>query len=328
MSATTHFFYLNPSSPARARLLEVENYFLAGNLNEALAAAQQAWREHPAEPDVFRVLAYIHMARGEYSPAAQAAYQAVKIDSENPASYAILAQVYVTFNMLQLATETLNVALQRYPEDASLLVLAADTKFRRGQVGEAADMAERALQHNPHDAYAQALLGTHRLQKKRYYDAELLLSGAVAAYPQRWDYLRDYGIALLHHGKPAEAREALTRSFQINQADPLTQRNLYLALRLVDADASWYPKLVVFFFQHSGLGAALLILGAISFCIGVGWLVVLWRVLQSDLFSLVWAFLLCLGGIALLIFTQEGTLLSGRQGKRLINYLERRLPPA
>ena len=25
---------------------------------------QQAWREHPQEPDVFRVLAYLHMARG------------------------------------------------------------------------------------------------------------------------------------------------------------------------------------------------------------------------------------------------------------------------
>ncbi|MHB9022790.1 MAG: tetratricopeptide repeat protein [Armatimonadota bacterium] len=328
MSATTHFFYLNPNCPARARLLEAESYFLAGNLNEALAAAQQAWREHPTEPDVFRVLAYIHMARGEYPPAAQAAYQAVKIDSDNPASYAILTQVYVTFNMLQLAGETLDIALQRYPEDASLLVLAADTKFRRGKTGEAAEMAERALQQNPNDAYAQALLGTHRLRKKRYSDAELLLSGAVAAYPQRWDYWRDYGIALLHHGKPAEARDALTRSFHFNQADPLTQRSLYLALRLASAGPAWYPRLVFFCYRYNGLGAILLILGAIAFFIGVGWLAVLLRNWNNDMTNLLWANLLFFGGLALIILTFEGTLLSGRQGKGLINYLTRRIAQA
>ncbi len=129
-TSTSHFFHISPLCTAHGRLEEAEQYFLMGNLDEALAAAQQAWREHPKEPDVFRVLAYLHMSRGEYPPAKQAARVAVQYDDKNPASYATLGQVYLTFNVRKMAEQTLMVGQQHFPDDAALLVLSADLNFR------------------------------------------------------------------------------------------------------------------------------------------------------------------------------------------------------
>lgn len=233
MTATgKRFFHLSLTSPALGLLEEAEHYFLAGNLNEALAAAQQAWREHPGEPDVFRVLAYIHMARGEYPPAAQAAYQSVLLESANPASYATLAQVYITFNMLGNAEETLRAAQQQFPDDPALLVLRADVAFRLRRDDSGEHLAMQALHLNAGDGYAKALLGAYRLRQKRYPGAESLLREAVEVYPQRWDYLRDYGIALLHQQQYVKAREALTASFRLNSADNSTMQHLVYAQRL------------------------------------------------------------------------------------------------
>ena len=113
-TSSNRFFQLMPTGPARVRLEEAEAFFLSGNLNEGLAAAQQAWREFPREPDVFRVLAYLHMARGEYPPASTAAYQSVLLEGDNPASHAILTQVYLTFNMLTDAEKALDLARRRF----------------------------------------------------------------------------------------------------------------------------------------------------------------------------------------------------------------------
>jgi len=324
MATTSHrYFHLNPLSLATSRLEEAEYYFLAGNLNEALAAAQQAWREHPREADVFRVLAYIHMARGEYPPAAQAAYQAVKLDADNPASYASLGQVYVTFNMLPLALETLDVALKRYPDDPSLLVLHADVLFRRGRQNEAVPLATRALEHNPHDGYAKALLGTYRLRRREYAAASMLLADAVAAYPQRWDYLRDYGIALLHAGDHHTAREILTRAFRLNPAEPTIGQHLFLALRLTGGGSPAYWRMARTFYRRSTLGVLLLILAAGSILAGVIWGVVLaytWREQYGDA---AYAGMLFLGGLAIIILVQAGVFLHSRKGNRFDAYLRR-----
>lgn len=318
------FFHLSVTSPAFSRLQEAEEFFLSGNLNEGLAAAQQAWREHPRESDVFRVLAYIHMAREEYHPAAQAAYQAVVLDGDNPASYATLAQVYITFNMLKNLEETLTVARDRFPDDVALMTLAADAYFRRRQDREGVDLASRALQDNPNDGYTSALLGVYRLRKRQYAAAAKLLKDAVAAYPQRWDYLRDYGIALLHTGNYTTACEHLLRSIQLNKLDHKAKRHLFFALKLEKTDTPFYWPVALFFFDYSGLAWTLYIAGLISALVGLLWMFV---VLQSHYYepSLTAPGLLTFVGGILIVLTQTAVIVSRRKGKRFNAQLHRLL---
>jgi tetratricopeptide (TPR) repeat protein len=322
-TASYHFFHLAPTCAARARLEEAEGFFLAGNLNEALAAARQAWREHSNEPDVFRILAYLHMTLGEYPPAAQAAYQGVVLDGDNPASFATLAQVYLTFNMLSLAEETLNTALPRFPNDPTLLTLSADVRFRRGQEGRAVEQVTLALQQNPQDGYAKALLGAHHLRHKHYTAAQKLLADAVEAYPQRWDYLRDYGISLVHTDQFELAQRMLAQSFRLNPMDQRAKQYLFLAFRMGKSHASPYWSTAFFFFRNSGWGWFLNIVGLLAAAVGAIWGMVLSFNWQNDVADVFWPGGLFLGGLILIIMTQAGITLHYRRGRRFDAFLSR-----
>jgi tetratricopeptide (TPR) repeat protein len=324
--SSVHFFHLSPTGAARARLEEAERFFLEGNLNEALAAAQQAWREHPEEADVFRVLAYIHMTRGEYPPAAQAAYKAVTLDGESPASYATLAQVYLTFNMLTLAEETLAAALPKFPSDPTLLTLSADVRFRRGRESTAVEQVTLALRQNPNDGYAKALLGSHHLRRKHYTAAQKLLADAVTSYAQRWDYLRDYGITLVHTRDYGHATQMLARAFRLNPADALTKQYLYLTLRLGKSAGAWNWETTFFFYRNAGWGWLLYILGIIACTVGIIWgLVVMTGSDHDTLEAWYWPVGLFLFGAAAVIITHTGITLHHRRGRRFDAFLAREI---
>lgn len=322
--ATVHFFRVPATCAARARLEEAEQYYLAGNLNEALAAAQQAWREQPREPDVFRVLAYLHMARGEYAPAAQAAYQAVTLDGEHALSYALLAQVYLTFNMHAKADETLTLAKQHFPDDPSLLTLLADLRFRQRRDREGEEVAIRALAANPEDGYTKALLAASHLRHRRFDAAARLFADAVTQYPQRWDYQRDLGAALLRTGAYDRARTALLEARRLNPDEHTIARLLYWALTL-SPHATGFGKLAFFFFTHPGLGWLLNLCGLIAGIVGAVVLIMLIATRTMDpTVTLQWGIPLFGGGLALVIGTQSGVMLHSISVRKL-EYLLRRL---
>jgi len=322
MTLTTgQFFTLLPTGAARARLQEAEGYFLAGNLNEALAAAQQAWREHPQEPDVFRVLAYLHMARGEFQPAVMAARQSVVLQNDNPLSFAILAQVYLTFGVQKMARDVLTQAQERFPGDLTFTALLADLCMRSRQFRQGVELAQRVLAGNPNDGYMKALLGQHFRAQRRYADALPHLRDAVALYPQRADYLRDLGIALLHLKQPDEAARCLARSMMLNQHDALTKHYLFYAIRTEQA-ASWYWHASWYFFEHGVLGWIIFLLGCLAVPIGGIWLLVIslnadtpWQALSVPLSIL-------LVGLLSLVLTSSGISMHMRKGDRFTLYLQ------
>jgi tetratricopeptide (TPR) repeat protein len=319
--STQQFFSLSPTGTALSRLREAEGYFLAGNLNEALAAAQQAWREHSQEPDVFRVLAYLHMARGEFPPAVQAARQAVVLESGNPLSYAILAQVYLTFGVQKMARDVLTQAQERFPGDLTFTALLADLCLRSRQFRQGVELAQRVLAGNPRDGYMKALLGQHFRTRKQYKEAALYLHDAVEVYPQRADYLRDLGISLLHLRRPDQAARCLAHSMALNPHDSTTRHYLFYAIRTEQA-GSWYWHASWFFFEHGFLGWVLFLLGCCALPAGGVWLLVEalnenaeWQALSTPLSIL-------LVGALLLVLTASGISMPARRGDRFTLYLQ------
>lgn len=322
----SQFFHIAPACSAHARLGEAEHYFLQGNLDEALAAAQQAWREHPLEPEVFRVLAYLHMSRNEYPPAEQAARRAMQLDSENAASAATLAQVYLTFNVQQLARQTLTAAQQQFPDDAALLALSADLNFRLHLDTEGEAQALRALQYNPQDGYARALLGAHYMRRQRYARAAEFLAGAVEAYPLRWDYLRDLGVALLHERHYREAGTLLIRAWQLHpQEAPLSQYLCY-ALHLDDSPASLFWQNSFFFYRHRSLGVLLHVFGYLAGFSGFLWLLAQMTTHAYD--ALRWSMLCLCAGLVSLYISFPGIRMHERKGPFFERTLHRAMEKA
>ena len=310
--AGAQFFHISATCAARGRLEEAERYYLAGNLNEALAAAQQAWREHPQEPEVFRTLAYLHLARGEFAPAEQAAQQALKIDGDSPTSAASLVQVYLAFNWLKPAERTLAAARAQFPEELALMALEADLRFRLRQDREASELAIAVLRKNSRDGYVNALLGGYYARTRNYATAVQMFRVAVEVYPQRWDYLRDFGVVLLRTGEPAEARAVLAQAFRLNQADDTLNQQVYLAHQLSTGPHQAYWTTALFFYDHPALGWLLHLLG---------WSAMLVGMVSEYGASIVghpslWSLELCVGGIACLVLTQAGLALRKRRGAR------------
>jgi|GEM_PF-2479322 len=315
------FFTISPTGTAASRLREAEGYFLSGNLNEALAAAQQAWREHPQEPDVFRILAYLHMARGEFPPAVQAARQAVVVESGNPLSFAILAQVYLTFGVQKMARDVLTQAQERFPGDLTFTALLADLCMRSRQFRQGIELARQVLAGNPHDGYMKALLGQHFRTRKRYREAAPYLRDAVDTYPQRADYLRDLGVSLLHLRQSDEAARHLARSMALNPHDHITRHYLFYAIR-TEQVGSWYWYASWFFYEHGFFGWVFFLLGCCALPTGGIWLLVAaigeyaeWQALSIPLSIL-------LVGVMLVVLTASGISMPARRGERFAVYLQ------
>ena len=321
---TPRFFMLSPTGAAHQRLREAEQYFLLGNLNESLAAAQQAWREHHQEPDVYRVLAYLHMARGEFPPAVQAARQAMVIDGDNPMSYAMLAQVYLTFDIYKLAREVLTQARERFPADHSFTALLADLCFRQQQFTQGVELAEQVLERNPHDGYMKALLGQHSRKRKRYAVAARYLVDAVAMYPQRADYRRDLGVALSHLGRHAEGGRHLAESMALNPNDTVTKHYLFYALQNWQVP-SWYWLTSRFFYEHRGLGLLCQLLGWAAILTGAVWLPINLATQQHDLTQVSLPAGILVIGLALAVLSASGLGMAARRGVRFDAYLHKRL---
>ncbi len=320
---------MSPACTARDRLEEAEQYYLRGNLNEALAAAQQAWREQPREPDVFRVLAYLHMARGEYTPAEQAARQALALDPDGVLSFATLAQVFLAFGMYRSADDILTQASLSFPYDPALLALRADLRFRQLRDAEASQLATAALEQNPHDGYTKALLGQFYLRRRRFSEAMPLLRDAVAAYPQRADYLRDFGVAQLDWGDAVGARKALEQSCQLNPTDPTSKQHLLFALRWAAGQSRLTWKMARFFYYHTGLGWTMSLLGTVTLVIGLICLlaaVINLPALNLEMLlssSLRVPSILCAFGLLLVLCPHAGISLRGYKGKRFDVMLQR-----
>ncbi|MEI7834403.1 MAG: tetratricopeptide repeat protein [bacterium] len=322
------FFNLNPISAANGRLSEAEQFYLAGNLNEGLAAAQQAWREYPQEPDVYRVLAYLHMARGEYPPAAQAAYRSVELEGNNPASYAILGQVYLTFGLMPQAEETLVKALQHFPNDAMLLAELADLRFRRRQDVAAVSTAQQALAVNPDDGYTSALLGMHHLKQKKYHVAAPYLRTAIRIYPFRPDYLRDFGIASYHVDDEIGGEWALRESLKHGPDDVVTRQYLYHLLLQKRGGDTLGKSLTLYFYNNTSFGWVLEIFGMIAVLIGI--IVGLAAILSAEPSPAqwLWAGGLLFFGIVMIWLPITGIRLRGLRGKKLDGKLRQELSKA
>ncbi len=322
------FFNLNPTGVATARLSEAEGYYLAGNLNEGLAAAQQAWREYPQEPDVYRVLAYLHMSRGEYPPAAQAAYRAVELDPGNAASYAILGQVYLTFGLMPQAEQTLATALQQFPQDAMLLAELADLRFRRQQLNAAVLTAQQALQANPEDGYTSALLGMHYLKKRKFHQAVPLLRSAVRIYPFRPDYLRDFGIAAFKMNDMINAEWGLRESLKHGPDDEVTKRYLHQLLVAKRRNDMLGCGLTLYFHDYSGFGWFLIIMGILLLLIGLIVTLVAALDTTAKMPQWIWGGGLLIVGFGCLFFPWPGLRMSRMKGKKLTGLLRQELSKA
>ncbi len=139
-----------------------------------------------------------------------------------------LASAYFGRGQMTTALDQVKLALQSDPAMSDAYNLRGLIYANLGDEKLAEDSFRRALQLSPRDADTMQNFGYYLCQKKRYPEASAMFDQALAA-PQNRDISRTLltkGVCEAFAGQLAESEATLTRSYQIDPANPSTAVNL------------------------------------------------------------------------------------------------------
>ncbi len=110
--------------------------------DRALALLEDALRSETAPLDLYNIAAQLHIAAGDTAEA-ESMLRRYAERNESAAATLPLFRFHADRNELDAATAVLEEAIARFPEEASLYLIAAETKLARGEIGEARDAMQR-----------------------------------------------------------------------------------------------------------------------------------------------------------------------------------------
>lgn len=201
-----------------------------GNDTKADGWLEKAIGHQPDLVDGYVELAELRRNRLGQSKQADAVMDALV--EKNDASFrAHLARWrYRTAYQLGGAEEDLAQARALAPEEADVLLAAAEVAERRGDSGEARTLLERALQLHPGDGRTYQALAAVELRAGRPEAAEAVLSRGIKALPDQLDLLWTLAEVQIDLGRLAEAQGSIDRLNQSKVA-PAPPGFLTAALR-------------------------------------------------------------------------------------------------
>jgi type IV pilus assembly protein PilF len=139
-----------------------------------------------------------------------------------------LAGLYFSRGQTSTALDEVKQAIAAKPDMPEAYSLRGLILASMGDLQGAEESFRRALQLNPRDADAMHNYGWFLCQQRRYDDAELQFRNAMAQ-PQYGETVRTLlaqGVCQARAGRWAEAERTLSRSYELDPANPVTAYNL------------------------------------------------------------------------------------------------------
>ncbi len=206
-------------------------FFNADQIQEALAAFQQAKEHNPDSTLVFYWLGRAYERLGPVQAALEAHERALFLDPTNVGSHVGLGILY--FDQLhdyEAAIEAFQSGLEHDPEDAFAVALLGITLARMGHFEKAIASLQEALRLEPENPFALGNLSILYLHRKQYEqmiatcqreieiadgnDAHRLLGFVFAHQELHEKAIQEFKKALALEPKDYEARGALARAYQ------------------------------------------------------------------------------------------------------------------
>jgi len=139
-----------------------------------------------------------------------------------------LASAYFSRGQTATALEELKLALAAKPDLPEAFNLRGLIYANMGEARQAEESFQRALQLNPRDFDAMHNFGWFLCQQRRYADAEVQFQQALS-FPQYTGATRTLltqGVCQARGGKLLEAERTISRSYELDPANPVTAYNL------------------------------------------------------------------------------------------------------
>lgn len=174
---------LDPTS-ARAMQLYTRAQFDLGNVDQAIAAAQNWVNSHPNDSVQLALLASLESAKGDTAKAIDLYKKALQIDPNNAAASNNLAYLMVENNQnVDVALTLAQTARRIMPDAAETADTLGWVYFYKGNYGGARDLLESAVKENPENASMQFHLGMVYSKLNDKADAQSHLKKSIALDP-------------------------------------------------------------------------------------------------------------------------------------------------
>jgi tetratricopeptide (TPR) repeat protein len=155
---------LMSADPTNVRLVDqvVNALAASGQAARAVPIVTEILKNNPGDPVLLRTGWLVLLAAKEYPLAIQTGLEYAKVDTAaSDTTYFIkLAGAYAASNQAAQAAQALQEATTKYPNNATLLAIYAQTLSNAGQTAQAAAVARRAIAINPKVEGGYALLAT------------------------------------------------------------------------------------------------------------------------------------------------------------------------
>ncbi|MGH7170947.1 MAG: tetratricopeptide repeat protein, partial [Gemmataceae bacterium] len=184
----------------------------AGEYARAAASYEDAIRDDPRQLEAYLRLALLYQYRLDQPEKAGRVFDdLVRNNSGSSEAYLARAIQGMTHGSLPAADRDLQRARELAPEDAHVLLAAAELERRRGRLSEARRFLRQGRAHEPSNLTMHINLAALERESGRPRDAVACLRQGLQALPDQPDLMLLLTEALLDVGEEAEAEEVIQR---------------------------------------------------------------------------------------------------------------------
>ncbi len=240
-AAAVHFEALLPSAagPAEVELMLARCREANGEFARAAEGYARAARHDPARIEAFARRAYLLQRRlGRPEQAAEAADEMVRANARSFRAYLARARFRQEFGPADGAAADVSEARRLAPDEAEVLLAAADLALARGGPDEARGLLERGKGLHAKDARFPQALARLSLRAGKHREAVELLRQSLAVVPDRAEDVWSLADVLIDVGELAEARGLVARLRDAGSSPALID---YLEARALIREGRWAP---------------------------------------------------------------------------------------
>jgi tetratricopeptide (TPR) repeat protein len=176
---------LAAADPTNIRLIQdvVNEYAKMGHAQDAIPLVRDLLQNNPGDPALLNLAWLVYLNAKDYQGAIDVGNEMVRVDTAAATAdyYTRLAAAYGALNQPQKASEAAAQGAKKFPNDAHLLLITANSLFRAGQLPQALDVAKKAVAADPKNPQGYFLLATIQGALNQYDDVINTLNQAKAA---------------------------------------------------------------------------------------------------------------------------------------------------
>jgi tetratricopeptide (TPR) repeat protein len=176
---------LAAADPTNIRLIQdvVGEYAKLGHPEKAVPLMRDLLQNNPGDPALLNLAWLVYLNAKDYQGAISVGNEMVRVDTAQATAdyYTRLAAAYSQLNQPQKATEAAALGAKKFPNDAHLLLITANSLYKAGQLQQALDVAKKAIAADPKNPQGYFLLATIQGALNQYDDVINTINQAKAA---------------------------------------------------------------------------------------------------------------------------------------------------